>query len=394
MNFLRNTKGNLSRRCAQAGEGVKMNKKGGLEGIIIGDTGISTVGKEGVGLTYRGYDIHDLAKYSSFEEVAYLLIYGHLPNQNELKTYQQKLHKLRELPKPLCAVLETIPGTAHPMDVLRTGSSALGVLEPESDERDQYYCADRLIATTPAMLMYWYHFQKNKQRMVTQTDESNIATHFLHLLHGKKPDSEHARAIDISLILYAEHEFNASTFAARVTTSTESDFYSAIISGIGTLRGPLHGGANEAAMELIEKFRTAEEAEKGIKQMLATKAKIMGFGHRVYKISDPRSDIIKEWSKKLSKNTKDAYFYTISEVIETLMWNEKKLFPNLDFYSATAYHFCGIPTSLFTPLFVMSRLSGWSAHIIEQRQNNRLIRPEGNYTGPAPREYIAIGERK
>jgi 2-methylcitrate synthase len=368
-------------------------KSGGLEGIIIGDTAISTVGKEGVGLTYRGYDIHDLAKHSTFEEVAYLLIYGHLPNADELKTYQQTLLKLRELPKPLCTVLENIPGTAHPMDVLRTGSSALGVLEPESKEHDQYYCANRLIATTPGMLMYWYHFQKNKQRIATNTDGTNIASHFLHLLHGKKPDAEHARAIDVSLILYAEHEFNASTFAARVTTSTESDFYSAIVSGIGTLRGPLHGGANEAAMELIEKFKTPEAAETGVKQMLAEKTKIMGFGHRVYKISDPRSDIIKEWSKKLSAHAKDAYLYPVSEVIEKLMWDEKKLFPNLDFYSATAYHFCGIPTPLFTPLFVMSRLSGWSAHIIEQRQNNRLIRPEGNYTGPTPREYLEMNRR-
>jgi len=369
------------------------SKKGGLEGIIMGDTAISTVGKEGVGLTYRGYDIHDLAKHSTFEEVAYLLIYGHLPNQNELSAYQEKLLILRELPGVLCTVLEAIPKTAHPMDVLRTASSMLGVLEPESKQRDQYDCANRLIATTPGMLTYWYHFHQSRQRIQTKTNEKNIASHFLHLLHGEKPNSEQARVIDISLILYAEHEFNASTFASRVTTSTESDFYSAIVSGIGTLRGPLHGGANEAAMELIEKFKTPEEAEAGIKQLLAAKVKIMGFGHRVYKISDPRSDIIKECSKTLSQHAKEGYLYPVSERIEKFLWDQKKLFPNLDFYSATAYRFCGIPTPLFTPIFVMSRLSGWSAHIIEQRQNNRLIRPEGNYTGPTPRPYIPLNQR-
>ena len=371
-----------------------MNKKtGGLAGIIVGNTAISTVGKEGVGLTYRGYDIHDFAAKSSFEEVAYLLIYGELPYQKELQAYREKLILLRELPDPLQLVLETIPAKTHPMDVLRTGASMLGTLEPESLHYGQYDVADRLIACTPGMLLYWYHFHRTGKRIKTVSDENSIAGHFLYLLHDKKPHEEHARAMDVSLILYAEHEFNASTFAARVTTSTESDFYSAIVSGIGTLRGPLHGGANEAAMELISQFKTADIAERAIKTMLTDKVKIMGFGHRVYKISDPRSDIIKEWSKKLSEEANDGYLYSVSERIEKILWDEKHLFPNLDFYSATAYHFMGIPTPMFTPIFVMSRLSGWSAHIIEQRGDNRLIRPEAEYTGPAPRAYVPLNQR-
>lgn len=368
-------------------------KTGGLEGIIVGNTAISTVGKEGVGLTYRGYDIHDLAAHSTFEEVAYLLIYGDLPTTIELQAYREKLMMLRELPDPLKLVLETIPMKTHPMDVLRTGCSMLGTLEPESKQYGQNDIADRLIASTPGMLLYWYQFHRTGKRIKTTSDENSIAGHFLHLLHDAKPDELHARAMDVSLILYAEHEFNASTFAARVTTSTQSDFYSAIVSGIGTLRGPLHGGANEAAMDLITHFKSPDEAERGIHTMLANKAKIMGFGHRVYKISDPRSDIIKEWSKNLSEHATDGYLYPISERIEQVLWDEKRLFPNLDFYSATAYHFCGIPTPMFTPIFVMSRLSGWSAHIIELRSDNRLIRPEGNYVGPQPRTYIPLNDR-
>jgi 2-methylcitrate synthase len=368
-------------------------KPSGLAGITVGDTAISTVGKEGLGLTYRGYSIHDLAEHATFEEVAYLLLYGKLPNAKELTAYQTKLRDLRELPKTLCAVLEAIPANTHPMDVLRTGCSFLGNLEPESNQHDQYNIADRLIAITPGMLVYWYQFHQHQQRINTNTNGENLATHFLHLLHGKKPTEEHARAVDVSLILYAEHEFNASTFAARVTASTESDFYSAIVSGIGTLSGPLHGGANEAAMELIQRYKTPAEAETGIQQLLVNKEKIMGFGHRVYKISDPRSDIIKEWSKKLSVHAKDGYMYAVSERIEKIMWDTKKLFPNLDFYSATTYHFCDIPTNLFTPIFVMARLSGWSAHIMEQRLHNRLIRPDAEYTGPEPRAYVTLDER-
>lgn len=369
-------------------------KTGGLEGIIVGDTTISTVGKEGIGLTYRGYDIHDLAAHSTFEEVAYLLIYGALPTVAELQSYRDKLIKLRRLPNELKLLLETIPGSAHPMEVIRTSVSMLGTLESESAQYTGHHIADRLIACAPSMLLYWYQFHRNNVRIETwSSEESTVAGYFLHLLHGKKPDDELRRAVDVSLILYAEHELNASTFAARVTASTESDFYSAIVSAIGTLRGPLHGGANEEAMRLISSFKTADQAEKGIKEMLAKKMKIMGFGHRVYKISDPRSDIIKAWSKKLSARARDGYLYEVSERIEKMMWDEKKLFPNLDFYSATAYHFCGIPTPLFTPIFVMSRLSGWSAHIFEQRAHNRLIRPEANYVGPAPRPFPPIQER-
>lgn len=375
----------------------KMDKKdkkaGGLAGITVGNTAISTVGKEGVGLTYRGYDIHDLAANSTFEEVAYLLIYGELPHQKELQAYREKLMLLRELPDPLKQVLETIPAKTHPMDVLRTGCSMLGTLEPESKQYTQSDVADRLIACTPSMLLYWYQFHRTGKRIKTTSDEKCIAGHFLHLLHGKSPDELHRRTMDVSLILYAEHEFNASTFAARVTTSTESDFYSAIVTGIGTLRGALHGGANEAAMELIERFKTPDEAERAVKTMLSDKAKIMGFGHRVYRISDPRSDIIKEFSRKLSETAQDGYLYPVSERIEKLMWDEKHLFPNLDFYSASAYHFCGIPTAMFTPIFVMSRISGWSAHIIEQRSDNRLIRPDADYIGPAPRSYVPLNQR-
>lgn len=369
-------------------------KTRGLEGLIVGDTAISTVGKEGIGLTYRGYDIHDLAAQSTFEEVAYLLIYGELPTQAQLQAYRDKLIKMRRLPNELKLLLETIPGSVHPMDVLRTSISMLGTLESETSQYHGQQIADRLIACTPSILLYWYQFHRNNVRIETwNSEEKTVAGYFLHLLHGKKPDELQCKTVDVSLILYAEHEFNASTFAARVTTSTESDFYSAIVSAIGTLRGPLHGGANEEAMRLISPFKTADAAEAAVKELLAKKAKIMGFGHRVYKISDPRSDIIKGWSQKLSETARDGYLYSVSERIEKIMWDEKKLFPNLDFYSASAYHFCGIPTPLFTPIFVMSRLSGWSAHILEQRGNNRLIRPEANYIGPTPRPFTPIGER-
>jgi 2-methylcitrate synthase len=368
-------------------------KTGGLEGIVVGDTAISTVGKEGIGLTYRGYSIADLAKHASFEQVAYLLIYGELPTATELKSYQQQLIQQRSLPQALQAALELIPGTAHPMDVLRSGCSLLGTLEPENSKKHLPDLANRLMACIPSMLLYWYHFHQQGIHLETESDEETVAGFFLALLYQQQPAEDFRRAFDVSLILYAEHEYNASTFAARVTTSTEADYYSAIVSGIGTLRGPLHGGANEAAMELIQQFKTPEEAEKGIRDRLARKTKIMGFGHRVYKHSDPRSDLIKVWSKKLSAKAKDGYLYTVSERIEKVMRDEKNLFPNLDFYSATAYHFCGIPTFLFTPIFVLSRISGWSAHILEQRENNRLIRPEANYSGPAARPWLPLEKR-
>lgn len=369
-------------------------KNRGLEGIIVGDTAIATVGKEGVGLTYRGYDIHDLAKNSTFEEVAFLLVNGQLPTSSQLHGYRDKLIKLRRLPNEMKSVLETMPGSAHPMEVLRTGVSMLGTLESESAQYSGLQIADRLLAITPGMLLYWYQFHRNNVRIETwNSDEQSIAGYFLHLLHGKKPSDEMRRAMDVSLILYAEHEFNASTFAARVTASTLSDFYSCIVSAIGTLRGALHGGANEEAMRLISQFKTPEAATTGVEEMLAKKELIMGFGHRVYKKTDPRSDIIKAWSQTLSAHSRDGFMYGVSEAIEKVLWDKKKLFPNLDFYSATAYHFCGIPTMLFTPIFVMSRISGWSAHIFEQRANNRLIRPEGEYSGPAPRAYIPIADR-
>lgn len=368
-------------------------KTGGLAGITAGSTAVSTVGKEGLGLTYRGYSIFDLAEKSTFEEVAYLLIYGILPNQKQLNAYIKLLVKLRELPSALKKVLELMPKNANPMDVMRTTCSFLGELEPESARNDQYKVADRLLAVFPGALLYWYQFHRLGKRIKLVSPEQSTAGYFLHLLHGKRPDPQTLRALDVSLILYAEHEFNASTFTARVITSTLSDFYSAICGGIGALRGPLHGGANEQAIELITQFKTVPAAETGLQQMLANKALVMGFGHRVYKISDPRSDVIKTWAQKLATQVKDKRILPVAERIEKIMWDQKKLFPNLDFYSAAVYRFAKIPTQLFTPLFVISRTTGWSAHIIEQRQNNRLIRPLADYTGPSPLQFVAIKER-
>ena len=359
----------------------------GLAGIIAGDSAISMVGHEETGLHYRGYDIHDLIKKSSFEAVAYLLIYGELPTQDQLHHYQDTLISLRNLPDSLKNILELIPVTTHPMDVMRTACSFLGTIEPETTHHDQFAIANRLIACFPAILMYWFHFHHHHQKINTQLPDRTTGEYFLHLLHGKKPDALSAAVVNTSLILYAEHEFNASTFAARVTAATLSDFYSCICTAIGTLRGPLHGGANEEALKLILQFSSPEEATAGVKAMLSEKKLIMGFGHRVYKNGDPRSDIIKAESKKLADATGDHVVYPVSETIEKLIFSEKKMFPNLDFYSASAYHFCGIPVELFTPIFVMARISGWSAHVMEQRKNNKLIRPMSNYTGPAPRDY-------
>lgn len=372
---------------------MSKDKSAGLAGVIAGRTAIATVGKEGMGLTYRGYSIHDLAAQATFEEVAYLLIYGRLPNQKELDRYKNELRGMRDLPQGVKTTLEQVPGSAHPMDVMRTGCSVLGTIEPENESRDQIAVANRLLACFGSILLYWYHFHKQGKRLDLQTDDDCLAGHFPHLLHGKKPDELHRRAIDVSLILYAEHEFNASTFTARTIISTLPDFYSAVTGAIGALRGPLHGGANEAAMELIERFSTPDEADRGLMQMLQEKKLIMGFGHRVYRVSDPRSDIVKAWSKKLAEALGDKRLFPVSERIEQVMRREKNLFPNLDFYSATAYHFCGIPTSMFTPLFVVSRISGWAAHIIEQRADNRLIRPSAEYIGPAPRPLVPIAQR-
>jgi len=365
----------------------------GLAGVVAGESAIATVGLEGQGLNYRGYSIDSLAAFASFTEVAYLLHYGQLPTNAQLAAYNQKLIGLRKLPATLKKVLKLIPKETHPMDVLRTGCSMLGTLEPEKNFSEQYDIADRLLAIFPGMMCYWYAYHFLGKEISGESNESSVGGHFLALLHGCEPSKLQRDMMNVSLILYAEHEFNASTFAARVTAATLSDFYSAITSAIGTLRGALHGGANEAAMNLIERFKTADDAEKQLMILLEKKAKIMGFGHRVYKDCDPRSDIIKIWSKKLATAQNSMLLYLVSERIEDIMWREKKLFPNLDFYSASAYHYCGIPTALFTPIFVMSRITGWSAHIFEQRADNRLIRPTSRYTGPEQRPFVAINDR-
>ncbi len=360
-------------------------KTGGLAGIIAGDSAICLCGAEEESLLYRGYPIEELAEASCFEEVAYLLLRGELPSPSELGEYKNRLAKMRDLPQPLKETLVKIPATANMMDVLRTGCSLLGNFEPETPDHPSFDIADRLIASLGSMLLYWYH----KGEVNLNTEAPDLASHFLKLLTGKEPIELHRQCLDCSLILYAEHEFNASTFTVRTIASTLPDFYSAICGGIGALRGPLHGGANEKAWELINRFKTPEEAEEGIMKMLAAKELIMGFGHRVYTTRDPRSDIIKEWARKLCKGPT----FDVAERIEMVMRREKKLFPNLDFYSAIAYHFCGIPTEMFTPLFVLSRISGWSSHLIEQRINNKLIRPNSNYTGPETRHWIPLDER-
>lgn len=371
---------------------------GGLAGIVAGETAISTVGKEGVGLTYRGYSIEDLADKSSFEEVAYLLIQGKLPNKKELESYRKELELGQNLPLKICQILDTFPQNANPMDVLRSACSALGIFEPESKDNTSEKIASRLMPFCVSALLYWYQnshatHRDNAHPINPISGENTLAKHFLHLLYGNTPSPEQAHILDVSLILYAEHEFNASTFAARVCSSTSSDFYSAIVAAIGTLRGPLHGGANEAAMQLLLSFKTPLEAEKGLLNRLKEKELIMGFGHRVYKHEDPRSTIIKKWAEKISKSVGKSELFAIAERIEQLMWREKHMFPNLDFYSAVAYHCLNIQTSLFTPLFVISRISGWSAHIMEQRVDHKLIRPLADYTGPEPRPYIPIDQR-
>jgi 2-methylcitrate synthase len=365
----------------------------GLRGQSAGKTAIATVGKEGHGLTYRGYSIASLAECAEFEEVAYLLMYGELPSRRELTDYRTRLQSLRGLPTALKEVLERIPKTTHPMDVLRTGCAMLGTLEPELDFSTQQDAADRLLAVFPSMLCYWYRYSHDNVRIETETDDPSIAGHLLHTLHADRPSDLHERAMNSSLILYAEHEFNASTFACRVCASTLSDFHSAVTGGIGTLRGPLHGGANEAAMGLIEQFATPTEAREAVLDMLSRRVRIMGFGHAVYREKDPRNAIIKSWSKKLSEAAGNTKLYDISAEIEHVMKEEKNLFANLDFFSASVYNAMRIPTELFTPIFVISRITGWAAHIMEQRADNVLIRPGAEYIGPEERDWIPLDER-
>jgi len=373
---------------------VAGNKKtGGLAGVSAGETAICTVGKEGAGLTYRGYDIYDLADNAGFEEVAYLLMHDKLPNRSELDAFITRLKTLRGLPDQVKQVLEMIPADSHPMDVLRSGVSILGNIEPEGDFKNQGHVADRLLACLPSMLLYWHRFHTDGKRIDVETDDDSVSGHFLDMLHDKAPSELHRKMLDTTLILYAEHEFNASTFAARVITGTLSDFHSAVVGAIGALRGPLHGGANEAAMELIKKYSSPEEATDGVLAMLERKEKIMGFGHRVYTTSDPRNAVNKKMSQALSDEAGDTQLYVVSEAVEKVMWDEKKLFANADFFAASVYHFMGIPTYLFTPIFVCSRITGWAAHIMEQRADNRLIRPAADYIGPGLQAWVPIDER-
>ncbi|PSW22053.1 2-methylcitrate synthase [Photobacterium sanctipauli] len=367
----------------------------GLRGQSAGVTALCTVGKSGTGLTYRGYDITDLANYAEFEEVAYLLLKGKLPNKQELQNYKQALVEFRGLPEALRLVLETIPADAHPMDVMRTGCSMLGNLEQELDFSQQDEKTDQLLAMLPAIICYWYRYSHDGVRIDTANSrEDSIGGYFLEMLTDKSPSALHKQVMHCSLVLYAEHEFNASTFTARVCASTLSDLHSCITAAIGSLRGPLHGGANEAAMAMIEQWQTPDEAEAGIMEMLANKDKIMGFGHAIYRESDPRNALIKAWSEKLSADVGDTHLYAVSERVEQVMKREKGLFCNADFFHASAYHFMGIPTKLFTPIFVMSRVTGWAAHVFEQRDNNRIIRPSADYEGPEHQDWLPIEERR
>ncbi|MEP2651059.1 MAG: 2-methylcitrate synthase [Paraglaciecola sp.] len=365
----------------------------GLRGQSAGETKLCTVGKSGSGLTYCGYDISDLADNATFEEVAYLLFNGELPNQVQLDGYNQELTQLRDLPEALKSVLRLIPADTHPMDVMRTGCSFLGNLEPEGDFSNQNQAANRLLAAFPAIMCFWYRYSHEGIEIECTSDEPSLGGHFLKLLTGSTPSAQHQKVMDVSLILYAEHEFNASTFTARVCASTLSDMHSCITGAIGSLRGPLHGGANEAAMDMIKQFNSPADAKQKMAGMLARREKIMGFGHAIYRESDPRNVIIKKWSKKLATEYGDSTLYYVSVACEEFMWESKKLFCNADFFHASAYFYMDIPTKLFTPIFVCSRLTGWAAHVMEQRSNNRIIRPSADYVGAEPRAVKAISQR-